>query len=204
MTKDFPFFILIKVSPLIAIIISINQLSDLPDSFSRLTTLREINISNNRWGFFKGVSQRTLVQLSLILSVSPYQSPLPFSKGKDLWMRLSSVLLAGIRLLESFRFENEDDYEYQIFSILSSAGAWASVIFAGKRDSRRLSATGYSKNRSWWWEQVIKCDFFIILRSGEGLTSFSMEITKATFWVKKKAKRSFPWCLFLFFWRTPA
>ena len=63
MTKDCPLFILIKITPLISIIISINQLSDLPDSFSRLTTLREINISNNRWVFFKnskGVSQRTL------------------------------------------------------------------------------------------------------------------------------------------------
>ena len=48
MTKDCPLFILIKITSLISIIISINQLSDLPDSFSRLTTLREINISNNR------------------------------------------------------------------------------------------------------------------------------------------------------------
>ena len=40
---------------------------------------------------------------------------------------------------ESFRFWDEDDYEYEIFSILSSARAWASVILAGKRDSSRYS-----------------------------------------------------------------
>ena len=33
--------------------------------------------------------------------------------------------------LETFRFWEEDDYEVEIFSILSSARAWTSVIFAG-------------------------------------------------------------------------
>ena len=51
-------------------------------------------------------------------------------------------------LLESFRFEDEDesDHEHQIFSILSSARAWASVILAGKRDRRHHSTTGFSEN----------------------------------------------------------
>ena len=39
---------------------------------------------------------------------------------------------------------------------------------------------------------------FIILLSGEGLTSFSISITVLTFLVKKKMlKRSFPGCFFL-------
>ena len=47
-------------------------------------------------------------------------------------------------LLESFRFEDKDDYSYEIFSVLSSARACASV------------------------------KSFIILLSGEGLISFSV------------------------------
>ena len=38
----------------------------------------------------------------------------------------------------------EDDYEYEIFSILRSAHAWAIFILAGKRGSRRHSTTGFS------------------------------------------------------------
>ena len=49
-------------------------------------------------------------------------------------------------LLESFRFWDEDDYEYEIFSILSIAHAWTSVILAGKRDSCRHSTTSFSEN----------------------------------------------------------
>ena len=47
---------------------------------------------------------------------------------------------------ESFRFWDEDDYEYEIFPILSSARAWTSVILAGKRDSSRRSTTSISEN----------------------------------------------------------
>ena len=39
-----------------------------------------------------------------------------------------------------------DDYEYEIFSILSSARALTSVILAGKRSSRRHSTTSFSEN----------------------------------------------------------
>ena len=48
--------------------------------------------------------------------------------------------------IESFRFWEEDDYDYQIFAILSFAHAWASVILAGKRDSLRHSTTSFSEN----------------------------------------------------------
>ena len=48
--------------------------------------------------------------------------------------------------LESFRFQNENDYEYEIFSVVNSARAWASVILAGKRGSRRHFTTSFSEN----------------------------------------------------------
>ena len=48
--------------------------------------------------------------------------------------------------IESFRNWDEDDYEYQIFSMLSIAHAWASVNLAGKRDSLRHSTTSFSEN----------------------------------------------------------
>ena len=37
-------------------------------------------------------------------------------------------------------------YEYEIFSILSIAHAWTSVILGGKRDSRRHSTTSFNEN----------------------------------------------------------
>ena len=43
-------------------------------------------------------------------------------------------VVAKAPLIESFRFWDEDDYEYEIFSILSFSYAWTSVILAGKRD----------------------------------------------------------------------
>ena len=46
---------------------------------------------------------------------------------------------------ESSRFEDDNDYEYEIFSILSIARTWTGIL-AGKRDSRRHSTTGFSVN----------------------------------------------------------
>ena len=48
-------------------------------------------------------------------------------------------------LLESFRFEDEEDYEYEIFSIQSIAHKWTSVILARKRDSCDHSTTSFSE-----------------------------------------------------------
>ena len=39
-------------------------------------------------------------------------------------------LLVEVKLIESFRFWDRDDFEYEIFSILSSALEWANVILA--------------------------------------------------------------------------
>ena len=48
--------------------------------------------------------------------------------------------------LESFRLQDQNDYEYEIFSIVSSARAWGSQILAGKRGNRRHSTTSFSKS----------------------------------------------------------
>ena len=66
--------------------------------------------------------------------------------GNPIWKRwrCSSSRL-GVSI-ESIRFWDEDDYENEIFSILSSARAWTSPILAGKRDSCYHSTTGFIEN----------------------------------------------------------
>ena len=66
--------------------------------------------------------------------------------GSHAWTNL--VLVIFLVLVESFRFQDQYDYEYDIFSILSSAGALFSVILAGKRGSRCHSTTSFSANVS--------------------------------------------------------
>ena len=48
--------------------------------------------------------------------------------------------------IESFRFWDEDDYEYEILSILSITHTWTSVILEEKHDSSRHSTTSFSEN----------------------------------------------------------
>ena len=74
-------------------------------------------------------------------------------------------------ILESFyRFcRDEKDCVYEIFSIVSSARAWGSVILEGKRGSGRQSTT---RGRS-GGNKLSDVRSFIILLSGEGLTSFN-------------------------------
>ena len=94
----------------------------------------------------------------------------------------------------TLRFFDEDDYEYEIFSTLRIAHAWTSVILAGKRDSRRHSTTGLSENdqrecRS-GGNKLTDVRSFIILRSGEGLTSFSINNRTDFFGEKSTMKLS--------------
>jgi len=49
-------------------------------------------------------------------------------------------------LVETFRFWDEYNYEYEIFSTLNSAWAWTRVILAGKHDCRRHSTKSFSEN----------------------------------------------------------
>ena len=51
----------------------------------------------------------------------------------------------SIECLEGFRLWDEDDFEDEIFSVLSSALAWTNVISAGKRGSRHRT-TSFSEN----------------------------------------------------------
>ena len=48
--------------------------------------------------------------------------------------------------IESFRFWDEDDYEYQILSILSITHPWTSVILAEKCDSSCHSTTSFGED----------------------------------------------------------
>ena len=72
-------------------------------------------------------------------------------------------------LLESLIFWDEDEFEYKIFSILRGAHSWTSVILAGKS-----STTSFSENVVVGGNKLSNVTSFIILLSGEGLTSFSI------------------------------
>ena len=56
------------------------------------------------------------------------------------------LLVRLMYTLETFRYWDEYDNEYEIFPILSSARAWTSVISAGTRGSRRHSTTSFREN----------------------------------------------------------
>ena len=89
------------------------------------------------------------------------------------------------KAIETFiRFQDEYDYEYEIFSILSSARAWTSVILAGKRGSRRHSTTSFSES------VVVAGTSYQMLEvlafcNRERAQPPSMTITVLTFLVKK-------------------
>ena len=86
------------------------------------------------------------------------------------------------------RFEDEDDYENEIFPILSSAHARTNVILAGKFGSRRQSTTSFSEK-----VVVAKTSYQmleILSFSGrERALRLSMEISKLTFVVKKSTMK---------------
>ena len=52
-------------------------------------------------------------------------------------------------IIEAFRFYDEYDNEYEIFSVLSRACAWTRVILAGKCGSRRHSTTSLVRMSKW-------------------------------------------------------
>ena len=78
-------------------------------------------------------------------------------------------VVAKAPLIESFRFWDKDDFEYEIFSTLSINHVWTSVILAGKRDSSRHSTTSFSENVEVAREQIINCKKFYHSAIGRGL-----------------------------------
>ena len=84
------------------------------------------------------------------------------------------------------RFEDEDDYENEIFPILSSAHVRTNVILAGKFGSRRQATTSFSQQESRSGKKKLSnVRNFIIQRSGEGFASFNGN--KRTNFVVKKS-----------------
>ena len=65
-----------------------------------------------------------------------------------------------------------------------------SVILAGKRDSRRHSTTSFSENSRSGGNKVSNARSFMILRSGEGSTSF-INYHRANFSGEKKYYETF-------------
>ena len=64
----------------------------------------------------------------------------------ELFIQLIAQDAQSSLTLGTFRFSDEYDYEYEIFSVLGSARSLTSVILAGKRGSRRHSTTSFSAN----------------------------------------------------------
>ena len=76
-------------------------------------------------------------------------------------------------ITETFRFYDQYDNEYEIFSILSSVRAWTSVILAGKRGNRRHSTTSFSENVEVAETSYQMLEVLSSCESGEGVTSFT-------------------------------
>ena len=64
----------------------------------------------------------------------------------ELFIQLIAQDAQSSLTLETSRFLDEYDYEYEIFSVLSSPQAWTSVILAGKCGSPGHSTTSFSAN----------------------------------------------------------
>ena len=55
----------------------------------------------------------------------------------------------GVRLsVETFRFYNENDYEYNIFSIINNAREWGSVIVVAETSYQMLQVLAFCNQES--------------------------------------------------------
>ena len=115
----------------------------------------------------------------------------------DLVAQGEEATLHPVWLLETFRFEEDNNYEYKIFAILSIAGAWTGVILAGKRDSHGHSATKFIMNvvvAETSYQMLEVLSFFLI---GRCLTSFNKD-NSANFSGESKVLWSFLECILFF------
>ena len=114
------------------------------------------------------------------------------------WMSLRVPLLIKVFRSYSVTFRGLQILRWgrDFLLMLSSACAWNSVILEGKRDSNRHSTTGLSEK-----SVVVETSYqisvrgFIILRSGEGLTSSNKD--NSAILGKKYYNETFP--VFFFF-----
>jgi len=86
----------------------------------------------------------------------------------------SPVFLVSI---ESLRFWDKYDYNYEIFPILSNTQEWTSIIMTRKRDSHHHSSTSFSTNFVVAKTRFISNvrSFIDILRSKERITSITKD-----------------------------
>ena len=135
-------------------------------------------LSFRRWQFEKGCVISSFWNLLLSRS-SRKQGKLVFGKkhyGTTLCKSVEILhrcrwVLTSIRDLQILRY----DHEYEIFSVLSSACAWTSVILAGKRGSRRHSSTSFRANVVVARTRYQKLEVLSFLLSGERVTFFTTD-----------------------------
>ena len=97
------------------------------------------------------------------------------------------VLQTGV--IKELQIQDEDNYENEIFSILSTAHARNDVILAGKCGSRRQSTTSFSENVV-VAKQVIKCQkFYHLVSDRERALPPLTEISELTFVVQKSTMK---------------
>ena len=101
------------------------------------------------------------------------------------------MVFANRPVLHHLKFWDEDDYEYDYWDRI--AHAWTSIISAGKRNSRRLSTSSFFENVAVaenGGNKLSNVRRFIILLSGKGLTSFTINNRTNFFGEKNKSKLS--------------
>ena len=111
-------------------------------------------IPGERQIFFPELGTSTNSETPQVVKEQPSRNPIAqsnhcvwYSNVKGLVIERScSHFRTRKKTKESFKFKDEDDNEYKIFSVLSSALAWTSVILAGKSGSRRHTTPRFSEN----------------------------------------------------------
>ena len=128
--------------------------------------------------------------------VAFFQLPLPYvckhnlcrsSSSKHYFLldfRRNSCEECNSLLIESFTLWDEDDYEYEIFSILSIERMRTNIILVGKCDSHRHSTMGFSKN------VVVAGTSYQVLFFGNETGLHDITVLKFFWWIKSTMKRS--------------